>query len=340
MGGSPAEEDDQYDTAFRMLLTRAYAAPESRPGFREDLLASLKMRQRILADRRRRRRQAVTYLFTSTAAAAVFFLALLPAVRPGAPDPAGGGAEPALVAGGAPGADDSASSGAAPVRTASREPRPSASPFRTVSTAPDAHAAHPHRAGDAPSVRGRGLDAYGDIEMRLAGGNWIPATPDCLALHDGAEYRAAPGTREPAVLRIDDTADIVLAGGAVVRAARGALQLARGDALVVTDEGARPLNVMLLDQGLALEPGTSACLRVQSGPEYATGGEPAPAVILARGRARTVGDRGSAPLAANHLYRMYPYATDEIPGRRLFEQEKRVIERMNDVRLVSFSRGD
>ncbi len=333
MSGSPAEEEDQYDTAFRVLLTRAYTAPESRPGFRSDLLKSLKMRQRALVARRRRRRQTVTYLFTSTAAAAVFFLALLPAVQPETTAPGGTASPTGLAAG----TTEPARISSTPVRAPQPERASTHSPFQTVAMR-DAPVSR--RPKEFPSVSGRGIDAYGDIEMRLAGGDWISATPELLALHDGAEYRVAPGAQESAVLRIDRTADIVLSQGAVVRAARGALQLVCGDALVVTGERTRPLNMMLLDQALALEPGTSACLRVRSGPEYATGGEPAPAVMLTRGRASALGDYGTATLAANRLYRMYPYATDSIPGRPLSEQDRRQAERMNDLRLVSYSRGN
>jgi len=174
----------ELDRNLSLLLGRAWAPPEIRPAFRDDLLARLKAEQRKLIARRQSRRKTILFSASLLAAAAAVAFAVAPAVGLPVPDPG-----PASA--------------------------------RQVSTRQVSEVAAVQGAGVLRFVPDIGSDR---VELRAADGGWAAAAEAQFDLPAGAELRAgaAPArlafgeaqiALQPGTRISNDAGSLRLAGG-------------------------------------------------------------------------------------------------------------------------------
>lgn len=326
-----------------VILQKSYQPVEPRRDFQTRLLQNLKERQRNTAVIRRKSRRRAFFLSaaSSLAAAAMvaFIISLVPHGTVLRNDP------PVR-------ADSNLRTLSAERKTLSVAPaipeallaeaiRPAAyddasefkTSFASVETAVDhSPVAIPaafadYRVADAfagPPLPGR-ISALRDVEVN-SGDGWVAMKDNAdIPLAVGMSFRASGMMGH---LEVENGALVSLSPDSILVATEKGLTVDQGFLLVeVPETTTNRFRLHFAERDIAVEPGTDLAVLVEPASRYATGGAPAPMVMVVDrpgeggGLALAKGKTGIGPLLTRQLYRLDNYVTPELPGRTMCDTE-------------------
>jgi len=322
-------EMSTFDGNLKKLLTRAYEIPEYREEFRADLLAKLKDSQRLRALARQRRTvPRVFFLGTiaGMAAAAAVLLLVLPGIQLD-PGRQARGTQPQTETGGTPAPTIAADANADADSTASPTPPAVGELARAAEWDGQPAEILPDLRTQTATVGDKEVKVHDVVFVRHdSDNNWQRVSQDgTFTLTPGTAFRTAPKAREAIGVWIDEGAKLVLRPDSQISNDQDGLKLEHGIALLSLDQAHAALRMRLPDYAVEAQPGSEVYLKVENGPEYAVGGEPAPVIIVLRGTA-TVHSAASGKeqqLLAGRVYELYDTLTGDIPCRSLYELERK-----------------